>query len=175
LAWLADQRSDDVLRIGTELSSSQGRILTTGVGKAGTVARAIAELFAATGSPAHFLHPTEAMHGDLGVICPGDDALIISWSGETREILELLPHLRRRQARIIALTRSADSSLGQAADITLSAGITLRDESNKPPTTSTLALLAMGQALVLTVSSNRTLPESTVSDLHPATWERTYE
>jgi D-arabinose 5-phosphate isomerase GutQ len=175
LAWLAEERAEDVFRTGLALSSAQGRILTSGVGKAGIVARGIAELFAASGSPAYFLHPTEAMHGDLGIICPGDEALVISWSGETLEVVRLLPHLKRRGARITALTGYADSSLGRAADMTLSAELLVADHAGKPPTTSTVALLALGHALVLTVLENKSLPANIVADLHPATWRTLHE
>jgi arabinose-5-phosphate isomerase len=170
LTQIADDRLTDVLQVGSAVAWGRGKILLTGVGKAGTVARGIAELFAASGTPAHFLHPTEAMHGDLGVISSGDDVLVVSWSGATSELLKLMPHLKRRGARVTALVGSSDTPLARSADMVLAAEMASIQQPGSLPTTSTLVLLALGHALVLTVFEVKSYSSDIILDLHPATW-----
>ncbi|MFF4602845.1 SIS domain-containing protein [Streptomyces sp. NPDC001339] len=171
LARLAEERSGQVQSVAKVLASSSGRLLLTGVGKSATVARGVAELFAASGTPAYFLHPTEALHGDLGMVAPGDEVVVVSWSGQTGEVLRLLPHLARRPARTTALVGDGGSPLAHASDLVLSAECPI-EQSVGPPTTATLALTALGHALVLSVFEAKSHPTDLVVDLHPATWER---
>ena len=130
------------------LQHCRGRVILTGMGKSGIISQKIAATLTSTGTPALFLHPAEAIHGDLGVIQADDVVIALSYSGETGEILRLLEAIRRLGARLIAITGSPASSLGQAADVALDCGVT--EEAcplNLVPTASTTAALAMGDAL----------------------------
>ncbi|KUL37562.1 hypothetical protein ADL22_21085 [Streptomyces sp. NRRL F-4489] len=171
VARLAEERAAEVEAVAGVLAASAGRLLVTGVGKSGTVARGIAELFAATGTPAYFLHPTEALHGDLGRVAPGDEVIAVSWSGATAEVLRVLPHLRRRRARVTGLVGSSRSPLADACDVVLAAECDAGPEEVGPPVTATLALLALGQALVLGVAELKGHSPELAAALHPATRE----
>lgn len=150
------------------IRSGGGRVVVTGVGKSGIVGQKIAATLASTGTAAFFLHPTDAVHGDLGMILAGDVVLALSHSGETEELVNLLPHVRRRGARLVALTRSRESTLGREADVTVTTAI--REEAcplNLAPTASTTAQIAMGDALAMALSvANGFRPEDFAS-LHP--------
>jgi arabinose-5-phosphate isomerase len=129
-----------------------GRIVVTGIGKSGHVARKIAATLASTGSPAFFLHPAEASHGDLGMITRIDLVLALSNSGETPEVLLLLPHLTRLAVPLIAMVGKCDSTLGRAAAVVLD--VSVPDEAcplNLAPTASTTAAVSMGDALAVAV------------------------
>lgn len=146
-----------------------GRVVVSGMGKAGIVGQKIAATFASTGTPALFMHPAEAMHGDLGMVTAQDIVLGISNSGETDELLRLLPTLRHIRCTLIAVTASRDSSLGRAADIKVTIG--KLDEPcplRMAPSASTTALLAMGDALTLTVLKARGFTQDDYAKLHPA-------
>jgi len=149
--------------------SSSGRVVVCGMGKAGVIAQKIAATFASTGTPALFMHPAEAVHGDLGMVTAKDIVLAISNSGETDELLRLLPTLKHIQCRIIAISASKESSLGNAADHVLEIG---RLEEPCPlrmaPSASTTAMLAMGDALALTVLKARGFSQDDFAMLHPA-------
>lgn len=145
-----------------------GKIVCSGMGKAGLIAQKVAATFASTGIPALFLHPSEAMHGDLGVVADGDVAILFSNSGESEEVLRLLPYLKARGVVMIAITALASSSLGRSADIVLEMGIV---EEACPlqlaPSSSTTALLALGDALALTVLEMRGFTTEEYARLHP--------
>jgi arabinose-5-phosphate isomerase len=145
-----------------------GSVVVTGIGKAGLVARKISATLASTGSPSHFLHPAEAMHGDLGALRGDDVVLALSQSGETEEITRLLPHLHARQVPIVALTAKPDSSLGRAATVVVPTG-SVREACGLglAPSTSTSVMLALGDALALVTSSLRQFTPEDFAARHP--------
>jgi arabinose-5-phosphate isomerase len=150
------------------LARCAGKVICTGMGKAGLIAQKVAATLASTGVPAFFLHPAEAMHGDLGMAAAGDVALLFSNSGESEEVVRLLPHLRSREVYRIALTARRDSSLGQNCELTLEMGIV---EEACPlqlaPSSSTTALLALGDALALAALEVRGFTTEDYARLHP--------
>lgn len=144
------------------------RILLTGIGKSGIIARKIAATLRSTGTPAHFLHPAEAVHGDLGMVAPGDTLIALSYSGETEELLNLLPTLQRLPTTLIALCSSPHSNLAQAADIFLDISVSTEAcPLNLAPTASTTVMLALGDALALELSRRRGFHAVNFADLHP--------
>ncbi|MHB1542618.1 MAG: KpsF/GutQ family sugar-phosphate isomerase [Steroidobacteraceae bacterium] len=146
----------------------QGRVVVTGIGKSGHVARKIAATLASTGSPAFFLHPAEASHGDLGMITRADLVLALSNSGETPEVLLLLPHLTRLAVPLIAMVGKSDSTLGRSATVVLD--VSVPEEAcplNLAPTASTTAALAMGDALAVAVLEARGFTELDFARSHP--------
>ncbi|MEN9557075.1 MAG: Arabinose 5-phosphate isomerase KdsD, partial [Planctomycetota bacterium] len=146
-----------------------GCVIVTGVGKAGLIGRKIVATLASTGTRSHFLHPTEARHGDLGCLAPNDLVLALSNSGESEEIVSLLPSLQRLQIPVIALTRNSANTLARAATVLLEFG--RHDEAGQlglAPSTSTTAMLAMGDALALVVSQRRGFTADQFSIFHPA-------
>lgn len=152
----------------TTILNCSGKIICSGIGKSGFIAQKVAATFASTGILATFLHPSEAMHGDLGIVADGDVALLFSNSGESEELLRLLPYLKARGVLMIALTALTTSSLGRSADIVLEIGIV---EEACPlqlaPSSSTTALLALGDALALTVLEIRGFTTEEYARLHP--------
>ena len=150
------------------LRDCRGRVIVTGMGKSGIIARKIAATFTSTGTAAFFLHPAEAVHGDLGAV-QGDDVVIaLSHTGETGELLRLLETIRRIGARLVAMTGSPHSTLGRAADIVLDCGV--GEEAcplNLAPTASTTAALAMGDALAMTLLVDKGFREEDFAGLHP--------
>jgi arabinose-5-phosphate isomerase len=150
------------------LHRCQGRVILTGMGKSGIISRKIAATLSSTGTPAYFLHPAEAIHGDLGVIRSDDVVLALSYSGETGEILRLLETIRRLGATLIALTGNPASTLAQAADVDLDCSVT--EEAcplNLVPTASTTTALAMGDALAMTLLVQKGFKEADFANLHP--------
>ena len=146
-----------------------GRVVVTGMGKPGFIAQKISATFASTGTPSLFLHPAEALHGDLGRLVPGDLVVALSNSGETEEILRLLPALKRLGAPIIAITGGQKSSLAAAADVVLEIGpVPEACPLGLAPTTSTVALLALGDALAMTVLRRRGFSPEQFAELHPS-------
>ena len=146
----------------------QGRVVVTGIGKSGHIARKIAATLASTGSPAFFLHPAEASHGDLGMITRADVVLALSNSGETPEVLLLLPHLARLAVPLIAMVGRPDSTLGRAAAAILD--VSVPEEAcplNLAPTASTTAALAMGDALAVAVLEARGFTRQDFARSHP--------
>jgi arabinose-5-phosphate isomerase len=151
-----------------EIANCKGKIICSGMGKAGLIAQKVASTFASTGIPAFFLHPSEAMHGDLGMAAQGDVAILFSNSGESEEVIKLLPHLRNRQVLRIALTATKKSSLGRNSEITLEMGVlTEACPLQLAPSSSTTALLALGDALALTVLEIRGFTSEEYARLHP--------
>ena len=146
----------------------RGRLIVTGMGKSGHVGRKIAATFASTGTPAYFVHPSEASHGDLGMITADDVIMAISWSGETAELKDLTDYSRRFKISLIAVTSNADSTLAAAADIVLS--LPLAREAcphNLAPTTSTLMQQALGDALAIALLESRGFTAVKFAELHP--------
>jgi arabinose-5-phosphate isomerase len=145
-----------------------GRVVVTGMGKPGFIAQKLSATFASTGTPSLYLHPAEALHGDLGRLVPGDLVLALSNSGETDEIVRLLPSLRRLGAPIIAMTGGPKNSLADAADIVLEIGpVSEACPLGLAPTASTVALLAMGDALAMAVQHRRGFSPEQFASLHP--------
>ena len=145
-----------------------GRLIVTGVGKSGHVGAKIAATLASTGTPAHFVHPTEASHGDLGMIRPEDAILGLSWSGETRELGDIVAYSRRFRVPLVAITGGADSMLARAADVALV--LPQAPEAcphNLAPTTSTTMQLALGDALAVALLEGRGFTAADFRDLHP--------
>ncbi len=146
----------------------RGRVVVTGIGKSGHIARKLAATLASTGTPAFFVHAAEAGHGDLGMITTDDVVLLLSNSGETDELVLLVPHFKRQGARLIALTGNERSSLAQAADIHLDASVdTEACPLGLAPTASTTAALALGDALALTVLDARGFSVEDFARSHP--------
>jgi arabinose-5-phosphate isomerase len=144
------------------------RVLITGIGKSGVIARKIAATLRSTGTPAHFLHPAEAIHGDLGMAAPHDIIVALSYSGETDELLNLLPAFQRLSVTLIALTSKPDSTLARAAAIFLDISVPAEAcPLNLAPTTSTTVMLALGDALALEISRRRGFHAADFADLHP--------
>jgi arabinose-5-phosphate isomerase len=144
------------------------RLVLTGMGKSGLVARKIAATLRSTGTPASFLHPAEAVHGDLGMVTPGDIVLALSYSGETAEILNLLPALERLPVKLIAMCSSPLSTLAKAARIFLDVSVSTEAcPLNLAPTASTAVMGALGDALALELSQRRGFSASDFADLHP--------
>jgi arabinose-5-phosphate isomerase len=165
---LVDRLDDRFARAVELIRHCKGRVIVTGMGKSGIVCRKIAATLASTGTPAFFLHPAEAVHGDLGVI-QGDDVVIaMSYSGETEELTRVLETLKRIGAPLIALTGAVRSTLAQAADVALDCSVS--EEAcpmNLVPTASTTAALAMGDALAMTVLVEKGFKPEDFANLHP--------
>lgn len=165
---LLDRIDDEFERAVQLLYSCRGRVVVTGMGKSGIICRKIAATLSSTGTAAFFLHPAEAIHGDLGVLRDDDVVLAMSSSGETEELLRLLESLRRIGARLIALTGNPESTLAKAADVTLHCGIAKEAcPMNLAPTASTTAALAFGDALAMTLSVRKGFREEDFASLHP--------
>jgi arabinose-5-phosphate isomerase len=151
------------------LLAGSGRVVCTGMGKSGHVARKIAATFASTGTPAFYVHPGEAGHGDLGMITDADVVLALSYSGETDELLMLLPVLKRQGNRVIAMTGRADSTLATTADIHLDVSVPAEAcPLDLAPTASTTAALALGDALAVALLEARGFTADDFARSHPA-------
>ncbi|MCH2597983.1 MAG: KpsF/GutQ family sugar-phosphate isomerase [Pirellulaceae bacterium] len=147
----------------------QGNLIVIGMGKAGLIGQKLVATFASTGTPSHFLHPAEAVHGDLGRVQPNDVVMLLSYSGETEEITRLLSFLTKLQVTRIAITSNASSTLATQSEIVLSLG-TLNEAGTLglAPSTSTTAMLALGDAIALTVSRQRQFTSLDFARFHPA-------
>jgi arabinose-5-phosphate isomerase len=150
------------------LAACQGRVIVTGMGKSGLIGAKIAATFSSTGTPSIFLHPAEAVHGDIGMVVPGDVVVAISSSGETEELVHLLEILKRLDVRLVALTGGRDSTLARHAQAALDVGIE-REASplGLVPTASTTAALAMGDALAMALVERRGFTLEDFARLHP--------
>jgi arabinose-5-phosphate isomerase len=147
---------------------SKGRVVVTGMGKSGLVGKKIAATLASTGTPAFSLHPAEATHGDLGMVTSDDVIIAISNSGETEEIIELIPFLKRFNVHLISVTGNPESSLSKAADVTLD--VSVKEEAcpfGIVPTASTTATMAMGDALAVALLMRRGFKEQDFAFFHP--------
>lgn len=151
------------------IRAAEGRVVVSGMGKSGHVARKIAATLASTGTPAFFIHAGDAGHGDLGMITPKDVVIALSWSGETSELKSLIDYTRRFKIGLIGITAGTDSTLGKAADVTLA----LPDAReacphNLAPTTSSLMQLALGDALAIALLESRGFTAIDFGVLHPS-------
>src|SRR5579863_2317426 len=145
-----------------------GRVVVTGMGKSGIIAQKIAATLSSTGSPALFLHPAEAVHGDLGMLMPGDVVVALSASGETEEILRLLTLLKRKGDALISFCCRLDSTLAAASDVALDCSVDREACGlNLAPTASTTAMLALGDALAIAVSLRKGFRAEDFAELHP--------
>jgi arabinose-5-phosphate isomerase len=150
------------------LERCRARVVVTGIGKSGLVARKVAATLAATGTPALFLHPAEGAHGDLGMLAAGDVVVALSNSGETDEVLALLPAIKRLALPLVALTGRPDSRLARLADVALDCSVALEAcPLNVTPTASSTATLALGDALALAVLTRRGLGPDDLAHRHP--------
>jgi arabinose-5-phosphate isomerase len=164
-----ERRLDDGFATAVDLiATSSGRVIVSGVGKSGHIARKIAATLTSTGTPASFLHPTEGLHGDLGMVGSDDVAILLSKSGESDEVLTLLAHLKRFGVRTIALTGQRESSLARECDATLDAWV--REEAcphDLAPTTSTTVALALGDALAVVILERKGFRREDFARFHP--------
>lgn len=165
----ASQRLDQHFLDAVELIyNTKGKLIITGVGKSGLVGAKMAATFASTGTSSFFLHPTEALHGDLGMISQGDALLAISNSGESEELTKILPHIKRFDIPLIGLTGNPDSSLGRYSDVFLD--ISVEKEAcplGVAPTTSTTLTMAIGDALAVALMSKRGFRHEDFASFHP--------
>ena len=160
-----DQRFKDALAL---IHGRHGRVIVSGMGKSGHIARKIASTLASTGTPAYFVHPAEASHGDLGMIESGDVFIAISYSGASEELLQIVPQVKRRGAKLIAITGKPDSTLAREADVNLDAGVEQEAcPHNLAPTASTTAALALGDALAVALLDMRGFSAADFARTHP--------
>jgi arabinose-5-phosphate isomerase len=163
------------LRMGKEvvqavqlMLETRGRVVVLGMGKSGIVGKKIAATLASTGTPAFFVHPGEAFHGDLGMIKASDIALLISNSGETEEIIRILPFLKDQKNKVVAMTGKMGSTLAQFADVVLDVGVEREAcNNNLAPTSSTTCTLVMGDVLAVTLSKQRNFQPEDFARFHP--------
>ena len=159
---------DEFAKAIEAIAKSNGRVIVSGAGKSGLIARKIAATLTSTGTPATFLHPTDSLHGDLGIVGSSDVAILISKSGESEELLTLLDHLKRLGVCTVVITGNDRSSLGRHADIRLDAWV--REEAcphDLAPTTSTTVALAIGDALAVALLEEKGFKASDFARLHP--------
>ncbi len=168
LAELAD-RLDERFAAAVELiHDTAGHVAVIGVGKSGLIGQKIASTLSSTGTPAFFVHAAEALHGDLGMVTDRESAILISRSGETDEVVRLLPHLRRREIPMVALVGNLDSTLAGQVNVALDVSVEREVcPNNLAPTTSTLAALAMGDALAVALSRRRGFCAADFARCHP--------
>jgi len=168
VASLMDRLGEPFLGALEILKTCRGRVVVTGIGKSGLVGRKIAATLASTGTPALFLHPAEGAHGDLGMVARGDVLLVLSNSGETDEILGILPAIKRLGVPLLVMTGNTQSTLARHGDVVLD--VSVKEEAcpmNLTPTASTTATLAMGDALAVALLELRGLCEEDFALLHP--------
>lgn len=168
LSRLADSINGDFERAVSLILQSKGRVVVSGMGKSGLIGQKIASTMASTGTPAFFLHPAEAIHGDLGMIIKGDVVIAISNSGETEEIIRILPIVERIGARLIAVTGNPNSTLARSGDVFLN--VAVAEEAcplGLAPTASTTATLAMGDALAVALLIERGFKAEDFALFHP--------
>lgn len=168
LKHMEESLDGEFVRAVETIFNCRGKLIVTGMGKSGHIARKIAATLASTGTPSFFLHPAEAFHGDLGMISPDDVILALSYSGETDEILKIVPFIHANGNRLISMTGNASSSLAHNSDVHLD--IMVRKEAcilRLAPTSSTTAQLAMGDALAATLMHMRGFTAMDFARLHP--------
>jgi len=151
-----------------QATTTRNRVIVTGIGKSGIIARKIAATLRSTGTPAHYLHPADALHGDLGMLAHGDTVIVLSASGETEELLRLLPLLKRLADKLITLCGCVTSTLAQASDVVLDTSVSAEAcPHNLAPTASTTVMLALGDAIAIEVSRRRGWKAEDFAELHP--------
>lgn len=166
---LMDRLDSSFLRAVELIEACKGRVVITGIGKSGIIAQKISATLSSTGTPSLFLHPAEAVHGDLGRVVAGDVVVALSYSGETEEILVLLDTLKRLGIPLIGMSGNPKSTLAEASDVVLD--VSIKKEAcplGLAPTASTTAMLALGDALALAVLERRGFSEEDFAALHPA-------
>ena len=165
----ASQKMDDVFGEAVDtILKCEGKLIVTGVGKSGLIGAKMAATFASTGTPSFFLHPTEALHGDLGMIGKKDVVLAISYSGESEELSSILPHIKRFEVPLIGMTRDKNSTLGQYSDLVID--VVVQKEAcplDIAPTSSTTLTLALGDALAVCLMRARDFKKSDFASFHP--------
>jgi arabinose-5-phosphate isomerase len=165
---MIDRLDDNFARAIELLHGCRGKVVVTGMGKSGLIGRKISATLASTGTPSFFLHSGDAVHGDIGMVMRGDVILAVSNSGDTDEILKLLPHFKRHEFKLIVMTGKPDSTLAQAGDVVLDVGVA---EEACPlglaPTASTTAALAMGDALAVVLLEKKGFKEEDFAVRHP--------
>jgi len=165
----AAKNIDDVFDKAVELIlKTRGKLIVTGVGKSGLIGAKMAATFASTGTPSFFLHPTEALHGDLGMIGKDDIVIAISYSGESEELSSILPHIKRFNIPLIGMTRDKNSTLSQYSDLVID--VIVEKEAcplNIAPTSSTTLTLALGDALAVCLMKARDFKKSDFASFHP--------
>jgi arabinose-5-phosphate isomerase len=150
------------------IHARKGRVIVSGMGKSGHIARKIASTLASTGTPAYFVHPAEASHGDLGMIESGDVFVAISYSGSSEELVQIVPQIKRRGAKLIAITGKPDSALAREADVHLDGGVAQEAcPHNLAPTASTTAALALGDALAVALLDKHGFSAADFARTHP--------
>ncbi len=168
LADLADRVDETFRRFVETIHATVGHLVVIGVGKSGIIGRKIASTLASTGTPALFINAAEAHHGDLGMVTSRDTALLISYSGETEEVVGLVPHLRRMNVKVIAMVGQRDSSLARACDLALDISVDREIcPNNLAPTSSTLATLAMGDAVAVALMGLKDFGSRDFARFHP--------
>jgi arabinose-5-phosphate isomerase len=163
------ERLDERFAAAVELIRARsGRVVVSGMGKSGHIARKIASTLASTGTPAYFVHPAEASHGDLGMVEPGDVFIAISYSGASEELLQIVPLVKRQGAKLIAITGNPDSALAREANVHLDAGVAQEAcPHNLAPTASTTAALALGDALAVALLDAQGFSAEDFARSHP--------
>jgi arabinose-5-phosphate isomerase len=160
--------NDNFIKAVNAIMACKGRVVVTGIGKSGIIGKKIVATLSSTGTPSLFLHPAEAFHGDLGMITKGDVVIMLSFSGETEEILKLLPMLKRLEVMIISIVGAPESRLARASHLILDIGVNHEAcPLNLAPSASTTATLALGDALALTVLKERGLEAEDFARFHP--------
>lgn len=165
---LSDRLNADFEKAVEIILKTTGKVVVTGIGKSGLICKKIASTFASTGTPAFFLHPAEGIHGDLGMLTKGDAVIAISNSGETEEIVKIIPIIKRLGIKMIAMTGSKDSTIAKAGDVFID--ISVKEEAcplGLAPTASTTASLAMGDALAVCLLEKRGFKQEDFAMLHP--------
>ena len=165
----ASKNIDDAFDKAVEIIlSCKGKLIVTGVGKSGLIGAKMAATFASTGTPSFFLHPTEALHGDLGMISSNDVVIAISYSGESEELSSILPHIKRFKTPLIGMTRDKNSTLGRFSDLVID--VVVEKEAcplDIAPTSSTTLTLALGDALAVCLMRARDFKKSDFASFHP--------
>ncbi len=160
-----DERFHDAIEL---IYGRRGRVIVSGMGKSGHIARKIASTLASTGTPAYFVHPAEASHGDLGMVTEGDVFIAISYSGTSEELLQIVPLVKRRGAKLISITGKRESALAREADVHLDAAVAQEAcPHNLAPTASTTAALALGDALAVALLERRGFSADDFARSHP--------
>ena len=165
---VADRVDSSFTEVVDRILRLEGRVVTAGMGKAGIIAKKVSATFSSTGTPSIFLHPAEALHGDLGRVARGDLVMTFSKSGETEEVLRLMGPVKAVEVPVVAITQSVDSTLGQHADLVLELGpIQEVGDLKLAPSASTTAMLALGDALALVVMEGRKFGPEEFARYHP--------
>jgi arabinose-5-phosphate isomerase len=165
---LAQRIDDSFARAVALLHATPGHVIVSGMGKSGLIGQKIAATLASTGTPSFFVHPAEAYHGDLGMITSQNTVVLLSYSGETEEVVRLLPHLRRMRVPLIGLVGRMDSTLARDVDVALDVSVAREAcPNNLAPTSSTLAAMAMGDALAVALMHERKFGPHDFARFHP--------